>query len=138
MDYTSIHIYGHLLSDEILHQIETDRNLVGNRDVDFQLDSSLQEAIDYAWTMLRASWGYYLTRSLLNDQYGTKRSREFIEQLLSRLSYHPQRQQRFVQTDNGGTFNIQYFCPDEGNMPVIVIGDRAGNDEVDAGKSRKE
>lgn len=132
MDYTSIHIYGHLLSDEILHQIETDRNLVGNRDVDFQLDSSLQEAIDYAWTMLRASWGYYLTRSLLNDQYGTKRSREFIEQLLSRLSYHPQRQQRFVQTDNGGTFNIQYFCPDEGNMPVIVIGDRAGNDEVDA------
>lgn len=131
MDYTSIHIYGHLLSDEILHQIETDRNLVGNRDVDFQLDSSLQEAIDYAWTMLRASWGYYLTRSLLNDQYGTKRSREFIEQLLSRLGYHTQRQQRFVQTDNGGAFNIQYLCPDEGNMPVIVIGDRSGNDEVD-------
>ena len=132
MDYTSIHIYGHLLSDEILHQIETDRNIVGNRDADFQLDSSLQEAIDYAWTMLRASWGYYLTRSLLNDQYGTKRSREFIEQLLSRLGYHPQRQQRFVQSDNGGSFNIQYLCPDEGNMPVIVIGDRAGNNEVDS------
>lgn len=132
MDYTSIHIYGHLLSDEILHQIETDRNLVGNRDADFQLDSSLQEAIDYAWTKLRASWGYYLTRSLLNDQYGTKRSREFIEQLLSRLGYHPQRQQRFVQSDNGGSFNIQYLCPDEGNMPVIVIGDRSGNDEVDS------
>lgn len=131
MDYTSIHIYGHLLSDEILHQIETDKNLVGNRDADFQLDSSLQEAIDYAWTMLRASWGYYLTRSLLNDQYGTKRSREFIEQLLSRLGYHPQRQQRFVQSDNGGSFNIQYLCPDEDNMPVIVIGDRAGNDDVD-------
>ena len=24
MDYTSIHIYGHLLSDDILHEIETD------------------------------------------------------------------------------------------------------------------
>ncbi len=132
MDYTSIHIHGHLLSDEILHQIETDKNLVGNREADFQLDSSLQEAIDYAWTMLRASWGYYLTRSLLNDQYGTKRSREFIEQLLSRLGYHPQRQQRFLQTDNGGSFNIQYLCTDEGNMPVIVIGDRAGIDNVDS------
>ena len=83
MDYTSIHVYGHMLSDDILHTIETDRNMAGNRDIDFaDLDTTVQEAIDYAWTALRASWGFYLTRSGNNDPYGTRRSREFMEQLL--------------------------------------------------------
>lgn len=27
MDYTSIHIYGHLLSDDILHEIETESSM---------------------------------------------------------------------------------------------------------------
>ena len=59
MDYTSIHVYGHMLSDDILHTIETDRNMAGNRDIDFaDLDTTVQEAIDYAWTALRASWGF--------------------------------------------------------------------------------
>lgn len=30
MDYTSIHIYGHLLSDDILHEIETESSMQGN------------------------------------------------------------------------------------------------------------
>ena len=38
MDYTSIHIYGHLLSDDILHNIERDNTLNGNRDQDFGMD----------------------------------------------------------------------------------------------------
>lgn len=33
MDYTSIHIYGHLLSDGILHHIERENTLNGNRDL---------------------------------------------------------------------------------------------------------
>ena len=37
MDYTSIHIYGHLLSDDILHNIERDTNLLGNRQQDLVL-----------------------------------------------------------------------------------------------------
>ena len=57
MDYTSIHVYGHLLSDDILHSVETDRSLEGNREADFKLDTPLQETIDYAWTALRAGWG---------------------------------------------------------------------------------
>lgn len=124
MDYTSIHVYGHLLSDDILHQIETDKNLAGNRDTDFALDSSLQEAIDYAWTALRADWGFYLTRSLTNDPYGTRRSREFMERLLLLFGFHPQRQQQYVESDTGTTHNITWLCPDAGNMPVIVKGDR--------------
>lgn len=133
MDYTSIHVYGHLLSDDILNTIETDRNMVGNRDIDFtDLDTGVQEAIDYAWTALRASWGFYLTRSGVNDPYGTRRSREFMEQLLLLFGYHPQRQQSYVESDTGTTHDITWLCPDVDNMPVIVKGDRTGNADVDA------
>lgn len=133
MDYTSIHVYGHLLSDDILHTIETDRNMVGNRDIDFvDLDTGVQEAIDYAWTALRASWGFYLTRSGANDPYGTRRSREFMEQLLLLFGYHPQRQQSYVESDSGTTHDITWLCPDVDNLPVIVKGDRTGNAEMDA------
>lgn len=133
MDYTSIHVYGHMLSDDILHTIETDRNMAGNRDIDFaDLDTTVQEAIDYAWTALRASWGFYLTRSGNNDPYGTRRSREFMEQLLLLFGYHPQRQQSYVESDAGTTHDITWLCPDVGNMPVIVKGDRTGNADVDA------
>ena len=47
MDYTSIHIYGHLLSDDILHNIERENTLNGNRDQDFGMDISVSSAIDY-------------------------------------------------------------------------------------------
>ena len=133
MDYTSIHVYGHMLSDDILHTIDTDRTIAGNRDIDFaDLDTTVQEAIDYAWTALRASWGFYLTRSSNNDPYGTRRSREFMEQFLLLFGYHPQRQQSFVESDTGSTHDITWLCPDIGNMPVIVKGDRTGNADVDA------
>ena len=41
MDYTSIHIYGHLLSDDILHSIERDQNLTGNREQDYSRECRL-------------------------------------------------------------------------------------------------
>lgn len=57
MDYTSIHIYGHLLSDDILHHIERENTLNGNRDQDFGIDISVSSAIDYVWSSLRnAQW----------------------------------------------------------------------------------
>lgn len=132
MDYTSIHIYGHLLSDDVLRQIETDRNLNGNRDADFRLDTSVQEAIDYAWTSLRADWGFYLTRSATNDPYGTRRSREFMERLLLLFGFHPQRQQQYVESDTGTTHDITWLCPDVRNLPVIVRGDKTGDSTADS------
>jgi len=131
MDYNSIHVYGHLLSEEILHQIETDRNLSGNRDADFRLDTSLQEAIDYAWTSSRADWRFYKTRRSAADPYGTRRSREFTERLLLLFGFHPQRQQSYVESDTGTTHDITWLCPDAGNLPVIVKGENTGNTESD-------
>ena len=83
MDYTSIHVYGHLLSDDILNAVERDTNLVGNREQDFGIDSRVSQAIDYAWSSLRNDWRFFKERSLVNDPYGTRRSRDLMERLLS-------------------------------------------------------
>ena len=83
MDYTSIHIYGHLLSDDILHNIERDNTLIGNRDQDFVMDISVSSAIDYVWSSLRNDWNFYKERAgnerLVNkDPYGTRRARDLM------------------------------------------------------------
>ena len=123
MDYTSIHIYGHLLSDEILRAIEQDTTMLGNRDQDFSIDMPTSSAIDYVWSALRNDWRFYNERSTVNDTYGTRRSRDLMERLFLSLGYQLQRQQGNVEA--GGTaYDISYLCPELGNLPVIVIGDR--------------
>lgn len=123
MDYTSIHIYGHLLSDDILHGVERDTNLLGNRQQDFGLDISTSAAIDYVWSSLRNDWRFFNERSGVNDPYGTRRSRDLIERLLQNLSYSLTRQNSNL-TVAGSSFEISYLCPNFGNMPVIVVGDK--------------
>ncbi len=128
MDYTSIHIYGHLLSDEILRAIEQDTTMLGNRDQDFSIDMSTSSAIDYVWSALRNDWRFYNERSTVNDTYGTRRSRDLMERLFLSLGYQLQRQQGNVEA--GGTaYDISYLCPELGNLPVIVIGDRVIDDQ---------
>ncbi len=131
MDYTSIHIYGHLLSDDILRNIERDTNLQGNRDQDFGLDSSTSMAIDYAWSSLRNDWKFYQERSTLNDPYGTRRARDLMERLLQSLSYQLQRQVQNV-TVGGRGFAINYLCPELSNLPIIVVGEKiTENDTIE-------
>ena len=131
MDYTSIHIYGHLLSDDILRNIERDSNLQGNRDQDFGLDSSTSMAIDYAWSSLRNDWKFYQERSTLNDPYGTRRARDLMERLLQSLGYQLQRQVQNV-TVGGRGFAINYLCPDLSNLPIVVVGEKiAENDTIE-------
>ena len=123
MDYTSIHIYGHLLSDDILHGVEHDTNLLGNRQQDFDLDISTSVAIDYVWSSLRNDWRFFNERSGVNDPYGTRRSRDLIERLLQNLGYSLNRQNANLIVP-GSTFEISYLCSDLGRMPVIVVGDK--------------
>ena len=90
MDYTSIHIYGHLLSDDILHNIERDNTYEGNREQDFAMDIPVSAAIDYVWSSLRNDWNFYKERAnnerLVNkDPYGTRRARDLMERLLQSL-----------------------------------------------------
>ena len=52
MDYTSIHVNGHLLSDDIIRAIEQDNTLIGNTQQDYGLDGSVSSVIDYVWSSL--------------------------------------------------------------------------------------
>ncbi len=130
MDYTSIHIYGHLLSDDILSSVERDSTLVGNREQDYGIDSRVSQAIDYAWSSLRNDWRFFKERSLLNDPYGTRRSRDLMERLLSSLGYQLSRQASFINI-NGKAHDITYLCELLGNLPVIVVGDKTGDAAID-------
>ena len=125
MDYTSIHIYGHLLSDDLLRAIEQDNALQGNREQDFGLDISVSSAIDYAWSSLRGDWAFYRERQQradIKDAYGTRRSRDFMERLLQSLGYKAERQTAFVEASGTG-YDISYLCPDLQRLPITVIGD---------------
>ena len=132
MDYTSIHIYGHLLSDDILHNIERDNTLIGNRDQDFGMDISVSSAIDYVWSSLRNDWNFYKERAgnerLVNkDPYGTRRARDLMERLLQSLGYKLDRQVANIEVAGTG-YDISYTCTDLGNMPFVIIGENITTD----------
>ena len=130
MDYTSIHIYGHLLSDDILHEIETDANMVGNREQDFNLDVNLTAKIDNAWSSLRNDWSLFRERNLIRDPYGTKSVRRMMERFFSSLDYQLDMQSKFVEVSER-SFDIPYLCPELDKMPVIIVGDKTGDIELD-------
>ena len=132
MDYTSIHIYGHLLSDDILHNIERDNTLLGNRDQDFGMDISVSSAIDYVWSSLRNDWNFYKERAgnerlAGRDPYGTRRARDLMERLLQSLGYKLDRQVANIEVAGTG-YDISYTCTDLGNMPFVIIGENITTD----------
>lgn len=130
MDYTSIHIYGHLLSDDILHEIETDSSMPGNREQDFNLDVPLSAKIDNAWSSLRNDWKLFSERNLLRDPYGTKAVRRLMERFFSSLDYQLDYQPTQIEAGER-KFDIPYICPELGQMPIIIVGDKTGYVELD-------
>lgn len=113
MDYTSIHVFGHLLSDDTLHAIERDTTFAGNTEPDYQLDTPVGLAIDYAWTSLRSAYAYYRKRSTAKDPYGTRRSRELIAHLLTDLGWHLK-----PQPSNALSTHIDEAT----RVPLIIVG----------------
>lgn len=130
MDYTSIHIYGQLLSDDILHEIETDSSMPGNREQDFNLDVPLSAKIDNAWSSLRNDWKLFSERNPLRDPYGTKAVRRLMERFFSSLDYQLDYQPTQIEAGER-KFDIPYICPELGQMPIIIVGDKTGDVELD-------
>ena len=130
MDYTSIHIYGHILSDDVLHQIENDTTMQGNREQDFNLGVPVKTMIDNAWSSLRNDWSLFAERSLLNDPYGTSAVRRMMVRFLSSLDYQLDYHKSQVEANNR-YFNITYTCPTLSDLPIIIVGDKSGIAELD-------
>ena len=130
MDYSTIQIYGHLLSDDILHSIERDNNFTGNTQQDYSIDVAVEQNIDYVWSSLRNDWNFYKERSLANDIYGTRRARDFISRLLTNLGYQLAQQTANINIE-GRSYDITYLAPALDAMPVIVVGDQTGDEQKD-------
>ena len=130
MDYTSIHIYGHFLSDDILKAVEQDRTLIGNREQDFGLDLPVQDTIDYVWSSLRNDWRFFNERSGVNDPYGTRRSRDLMERFFKSMGFDLTRQNTNIVI-NGVSHEITYLCSPLKDLPIIVIGDKTGETDID-------
>lgn len=123
MDFTAIHIYGHILTDDILHAIETDENFDGNKAIDFH-SSDLAFDIDYAWSCLRNDYNFFSTRNNLNDPYGTRRARDLISRLLTNLGYQLKAQNEHILVDNVA-YDISFWDEKLNNFPVHIVGDIA-------------
>ncbi len=116
MEYTSIHVNGHLLSDEILRSIEQDETFQGNTQRDFAVDTTVGQAIDYAWGALRNDWEYFKSRSNINDPYGTRRVRDLMSALFAKLGYNLEQQRQNVEA-SGRSFDITYLDHDIKDYP---------------------
>ena len=127
MNYTSIHVHGNLLTEQILNSVERDKTYTGNSDSDYGEPDSLSYAIDYAWSSLRADYNFFTSRPLLKDQYGTTRSRNLTERLLQSLGYSLTRQDEKIVINEAG-YDITYLAKDFNDMPFLVVGDIAATD----------
>lgn len=123
MDYTSIHIYGHILTDDILHAIETDESFDGNKAIDFH-SSDLAFDIDYAWSCLRNDYNFFYARNNTSDTYGTRRARDLIGRLLTNLGYQLKSQNEHILVDNVA-YGISFLDEKLNNFPVHIVGDIA-------------
>lgn len=123
MDYTAIHIYGHILTDDILHAIETDESFDGNKAIDFH-SSDLAFDIDYAWSCLRNDYNFFYTRNNTSDTYGTRRARDLIGRLLTNLGYQLKSQNENILVDNVA-YGISFLDEKLNNFPVHIVGDIA-------------
>ena len=131
MDYTCIHIYGHIISEEIIKAIETEENYAGNTDADFAIPSGMtvRQTIDSEWSMLKMRWlNLFANRNLTNDPYGTKSVRSLMKVFFTEFNYNLEEQRRNVEVDGKG-YAITYLSPECGNMPIIVVGDVVADSE---------
>ena len=131
MDYTCIHIYGHIISEEIIKAIETEENYAGNTDADFAIPSGMtvRQTIDSEWSMLKMRWlNLFANRNLTNDPYGTKSVRSLMKVFFTEFNYNLEEQRRNVEVDGKG-YAITYLSPECGNLPIIVVGDVVADNE---------
>ena len=128
MDLTSIHVYGHVLSDEVLHSIVNDDKFEGNTEYDFK-SSNVSGDIDYCWTSLRRDYSYFSEQQDLRDSYGTNRARHLISHLFLNLGYNLVKQTTMSEV-NEVSYDITYKDSVLNDFPVIVVGNVAKDNSL--------
>lgn len=124
MQYTSIHIYGHVLADDVLHAIESSNDKTpyqGCSNKNYASNNLLQD-IDYAWSSLRNDYHFFNSRIDNSDQYGTKKVRNVMTRLFFNLGYSLDALNEKIKVGEM-SFAISHQDSKLNNMPVHIVGD---------------
>lgn len=126
MAYTTIHIHGNLISEEILQQIELGQ-VKGQQPTDFGMANAndLREEIEYAYSRLRLDWKRFSEKAQrlpAKDPYGTSLTREWMRDFLQALGFHPHGQKTALKGDNGQFYAISHTDEERGGLPLHIVG----------------
>ena len=75
-------------------------------------------------------WKLFSERNSLRDPYGTKAVRRLMERFFSSLDYQLDYQPTQIEVGER-KFDIPYICPELDQMPIIIVGDKTGDAELD-------
>lgn len=126
MKYTSIHIQGNLLSEEILQKIN-EGTADGQAPTDFGLEpgATLRSEMEYAWSRILIDWKHFRERAEklpANDGYGTTMTRKWMEQFFAALGYELFRESDSLPGDNGQSYRISHTVQNRDSFPLHIVG----------------
>lgn len=126
MKYTTINIQGNLLSEEILHKIESGE-AEGQKPVDFGYEpgTNLRSEIEYAWSRIKLDWKHYSEKSTklpASDPYGTTLSRRWMELFLNSLGFNHTRQKSNLIGGNNQGYSISHTADNLDDLPIHIVG----------------
>jgi type I restriction-modification system DNA methylase subunit len=132
MKYTTIHIQGNLLSEEILHKVEN-AEANGQQAIDFGLEpgTSIRNEIEYAWSKIKLDWKQFNEKSMkiqTTDPYGTTLSRKWMMQFLREIGFELKTERSGLQADNNQSYIISHTAHNLDSLPVHIVGFTNPND----------
>jgi hypothetical protein len=124
--FTSVHIEGNLVSEELLQQV-AEGNAAGQKATDFGLEpgSKLTNEIEYAWSRIRLEWKRFSEKKEkmpATDPYGTTLSRKWMEEFFGALGFELDRPGQGLQGGNGQRYVISHIAENPKGLPVHIVG----------------
>jgi hypothetical protein len=126
MKYTTINIQGNLISEEILHKVESGE-APGQKATEFGFEPSanIRSEIEYAWSRIKLDWKHFSDKSQnlpASDPYGTTLSRKWMEQFLSSIGFDLSKTKTGLQGDNNQSYTISHVADNLSQLPLHIVG----------------
>lgn len=124
--FTSLHIQGNLISEELLQQV-AEGTAPGQQATDFHLEpgTRLSNEIEYAWSRIRLEWKRFADkREALpaTDPYGTTLARRWMEDFFKALGFDLDRPGQALEGGNGQRYSISHTSESPKGLPVHIVG----------------
>ncbi len=128
MRYTTINIQGNLISEEILHKIESGEAAGQSAEhFGFEKGTNLRGEIEYAWSRIKLDWKHFsekMENLASSDPYGTALSRRWMESFFDSFGFELTKQKSSLQGTNNQSYNISYTAHNLDHVPIHIVGFR--------------